>query len=167
MGQPVAMGESRAASVGCARVECLACGGGYQATELGATREPAADQAGVGGHADQCPARQAGGKRTLGGAYSDKAGFGINTATTRQTPKDRGAMKMTPDPFSSRPLFFPDPFSSPVNQPLTKQELEAMRVSAQRGRPVGSERWVARTAAKLGLESTLRPRGRPRKAEEP
>ncbi len=53
-----------------------------------------------------------------------------------------------------------------VNRPLTKQELEAMRISAQRGRPVGSERWVARTAVKLGLESTLRPRGRPRKAEE-
>ncbi|HSW46763.1 MAG TPA: hypothetical protein VLM89_14470, partial [Phycisphaerae bacterium] len=34
------------------------------------------------------------------------------------------------------------------------------------GRPYGGEPWVSRTAAKLGLESTLRPVGRPKKPRE-
>jgi putative transposase len=50
-----------------------------------------------------------------------------------------------------------------VNQPMSASELTAMRHCVQRGTPYGSDRWVARTATKLGLESTLRPRGRPRK----
>jgi putative transposase len=35
----------------------------------------------------------------------------------------------------------------------------------QRGRPFGSEKWQKATAKRLGLESTFRPRGRPRKEE--
>ena len=40
------------------------------------------------------------------------------------------------------------------------------RTSAARQRPYGDEGWVRRTAARLGLEFTLRPRGRPRKGEK-
>ena len=50
-----------------------------------------------------------------------------------------------------------------VNQALTAKELDALRLSAQRGRPYGSERWQASVANHLGLESTLHSRGRPRK----
>jgi putative transposase len=53
-----------------------------------------------------------------------------------------------------------------VNEPLTEAELEALRQSVARGRPYGTERWQKRAAANLGLEFTLRPRGRPRKATE-
>ncbi len=53
-----------------------------------------------------------------------------------------------------------------VNRPETLQELEALRRSAQRGSPFGSERWQVRTAKRLSLESTLRPRGRPTKDSE-
>ena len=49
-----------------------------------------------------------------------------------------------------------------VNAPLSKQELEAVRLSAHRGRPLGDEGWVESTARRLNLESTMRPRGRPR-----
>jgi putative transposase len=49
-----------------------------------------------------------------------------------------------------------------VNQSERASELEDLRCSAQRGRPFGSEGWVARIAKRLGLESTLRPRGRPK-----
>jgi putative transposase len=49
------------------------------------------------------------------------------------------------------------------NQAQTPEELEALRRSVQRGRPYGDTGWVKRMAARLGLESTLRPRGRPRK----
>ncbi|MBN1435745.1 MAG: transposase [Sedimentisphaerales bacterium] len=38
-------------------------------------------------------------------------------------------------------------------------------VSIQRGRPYGDKEWVVRTAQKLGLDSTLRPRGRPKKKQ--
>jgi putative transposase len=52
-----------------------------------------------------------------------------------------------------------------VNEPETEAELKALRHSVQRGTPYGSESWVKRTARQLGLESTLRPPGRPRKVE--
>ncbi len=52
-----------------------------------------------------------------------------------------------------------------VNEPQTESELEALRQSISRGRPFGSKVWQAETAEQLGLESTLRPRGRPRKRE--
>ena len=49
-----------------------------------------------------------------------------------------------------------------VNRPETASELEDLRCSAQRGRPFGSQGWVVRVAKRLSLESTLRPRGRPK-----
>jgi putative transposase len=50
-----------------------------------------------------------------------------------------------------------------VNRPQTEAEVAAIRRSVQRGRPFGPEAWCGRVAARLGLASTLRPRGRPRK----
>jgi len=52
-----------------------------------------------------------------------------------------------------------------VNRALTKKELEAVRVSVVRGRPFGSETWQASVAKRLGLESTFRSRGRPKKSD--
>ena len=49
-----------------------------------------------------------------------------------------------------------------VNQPLSDSELDAVRLSTQRGRPLGDERWVKSTVKKFNLESTIRPRGRQR-----
>ena len=53
-----------------------------------------------------------------------------------------------------------------VNQPLTETELKALPESIARERPYGSERWKQQAAQKLGLESSMRPRGRPRKTSE-
>jgi putative transposase len=50
-----------------------------------------------------------------------------------------------------------------VNAPQTAAEMEAMRRSMERGAPLGSPLWTDRVAKRLGLESTLRPRGRPTK----
>lgn len=50
-----------------------------------------------------------------------------------------------------------------VNAPQTEAELARLRTSIQRGRPFGDDTWTERTADRLGLESTLRPRGRPKK----
>ena len=48
-----------------------------------------------------------------------------------------------------------------VNQPQTSGEVEVIRKSIARGMPYGTERWVSQTAARLEINHTLRPRGRP------
>jgi putative transposase len=53
-----------------------------------------------------------------------------------------------------------------VNEAATEKELQRLRGSAERGCPFGAEKWVQQTAKALGLESTLRARGRPTKASE-
>jgi putative transposase len=52
-----------------------------------------------------------------------------------------------------------------VNQPQTEPELAAVRKSVARAAPFGDDAWVQSSAKRLGLTSTLRPRGRPRKKE--
>jgi putative transposase len=49
-----------------------------------------------------------------------------------------------------------------VNAAQTEAELLMLRNCVQRGRPFGDDLWSNRTAQVLGLQSTLRPRGRPR-----
>jgi len=49
-----------------------------------------------------------------------------------------------------------------VNTPLASCELSAVSKSLKRGSPIGEAAWVRSSARRLGLESTLRPRGRPR-----
>jgi putative transposase len=50
-----------------------------------------------------------------------------------------------------------------VNDPQTEAELAAVRRSVQRGNPFGEESWSKTAVRRLGLESTLRPQGRPKK----
>ena len=66
---------------------------------------------------------------------------------------------------SDWPIVRPPNWRRLVDKPLTAGELDAARRSVQRGQPLGEAAWVHRTAARLGLASTLRPRGRPRKEE--
>jgi putative transposase len=49
-----------------------------------------------------------------------------------------------------------------VNRPQSEAELEAVRRCANRGSPLGDANWTAATARSLGIEFTLRSRGRPR-----
>ena len=51
-----------------------------------------------------------------------------------------------------------------VNQPIAADELVRLDISLQRGRPYGTDRWTHAAATRLGLESTLRPIGRPKKS---
>ena len=51
-----------------------------------------------------------------------------------------------------------------VEASLPRATLAELRQCVQRGRPCGSAAWVHKTAARLGLEFTLRGPGRPRKA---
>jgi len=63
---------------------------------------------------------------------------------------------------SDWPVERPRDWLTRVNRPQSASELEALRVSVQRGRPFGEEAWVKRMAKRFGMESTLRPRGRPK-----
>jgi putative transposase len=49
-----------------------------------------------------------------------------------------------------------------VNRPQHEAELAAIRLSVARGRPYGGEMWQTKVTQQLGLEHTVRPRGRPR-----
>jgi len=69
------------------------------------------------------------------------------------------------DPAS--PLLAASPLPRPVdwleivNQPQCEAELQALRRCLRRGCPFGDAPWVDATAKRLGLEATLRERGRP------
>jgi putative transposase len=52
-----------------------------------------------------------------------------------------------------------------VKVPQSEAELSALRRSANRGCPFGEAFWSDGIVRRLGLESTLRPRGRPKKQE--
>lgn len=61
------------------------------------------------------------------------------------------------------PVPIPNGWREWVNEPQTAAELEALRISVNRGRPFGNDEWVGTTARTLSLEGTLRRRGRPPK----
>jgi putative transposase len=65
------------------------------------------------------------------------------------------------------PIPMPKDWLVQVQKPQTEAELAVLRRSVLRGSPYGDTAWQKRTARRLGLEHTLRPRGRPKKAEQP
>ena len=68
---------------------------------------------------------------------------------------------------STWPLRLPRAWLELVNEPQTEAELESLRHCTQRGRPLGSEHWIESTEKLLGIQSTIRPRGRPRNPDPP
>ena len=73
------------------------------------------------------------------------------------TPKDKSLLSRWPLP--RRPGWLDH-----VNTPQTEAELAALTRCIHRGNPFGNERWSSKMVHKLNLQSTLRPRGRPKKA---
>jgi putative transposase len=73
-------------------------------------------------------------------------------------PRDAPALKAAPWPIDR-----PRNWISLVNTPLREDEVRQIRTSMTRERPLGSESWVKKAAARLKLEWTLRPRGRPKR----
>ncbi len=66
-----------------------------------------------------------------------------------------------PAVLSGMPQPLPANWRAVVNEPETPAELDRIRKSVTRGAPFGEQRWCRVTAHRLGLDSTLRPRGRP------
>jgi putative transposase len=67
---------------------------------------------------------------------------------------------------SGWPLPRPRLWLQHVNRAQTEGEVQAIRRSVKRGQPYGADHWVRTTTRRLGLESTLRPRGRPKKSDD-
>ena len=63
------------------------------------------------------------------------------------------------------PIELPTSWERYVNAPLTEVELGALRQSVNRQTPYGAPLWQLDVCERLGLESTLRPRGRPRNGD--
>ena len=59
------------------------------------------------------------------------------------------------------PIPLPEDWATWMDQPLFDHELTALRICVNRQQPFGAPEWQQRLAATLGLESTLRRRGRP------
>jgi putative transposase len=63
------------------------------------------------------------------------------------------------------PIPRPSDWLAYVNQSAEAEEADAVRRCARRGTPFGDEAWTANIADQLGLQSTLRARGRPPNAD--
>ena len=61
------------------------------------------------------------------------------------------------------PVDMPEDYLWRLNEPMGEQELEPIRKAIKRGSPFGPDAWCERMVSEFGLESTVRPRGRPKK----
>ncbi|MBI5314665.1 MAG: hypothetical protein HZB34_01685 [Nitrospirae bacterium] len=64
------------------------------------------------------------------------------------------------------PIESPPEWVQWINQPLLDHELVTLPTRVNRQQPFGREDWQASIATTLGLESTMRKQGRPRKLLE-
>jgi putative transposase len=64
------------------------------------------------------------------------------------------------------PVDRPGNWLARVNRQMDDRQVEQVRQSIARGRPLGDDEWTQRMARRLGLQHTLRPRGRPRKEKK-
>jgi putative transposase len=69
-------------------------------------------------------------------------------------------------PLTPWPVARPADWLKRVNTPMKPDEEAAVLRSIQRGQPFGGPDWAEDAARRLGLESTFRPVGRPRKIRE-
>ena len=72
-----------------------------------------------------------------------------------------GSNRKPPLILADWPVERPRDWLTKVSRPMRQAELDLLHESVNRGRPFGNDRWVANTAARLGLGNTLRKPGRP------
>ena len=64
------------------------------------------------------------------------------------------------------PVTLPPDWTQRVHREIDTKSLQALQSSINRSRPLGETEWIVKTARKMGLESTLRKRGRPKKVPD-
>lgn len=65
------------------------------------------------------------------------------------------------DKLTTWPVDRPGNWSDDVNRPMDEEALKSVRRSVSKGLPLGMPDWQAKTAGRLGLQTTVRRRGRP------
>jgi len=75
----------------------------------------------------------------------------------------KGALQRWQRPW---PVARPSTWLKDVNRAMEDETIQPVRHSVTRGLPLGNDPWITRIATRLGLHTTLRPRGRPRKNPE-
>ena len=63
---------------------------------------------------------------------------------------------------SAGPIDLPSDWVGQVNRPQSDAEEQAILRSLRRGQPLGDQQWMQRVTRRYDLQSTLRPRGRPK-----
>jgi len=63
------------------------------------------------------------------------------------------------------PVELPKEWSKFINESISEKELEKLRQSVSRQSPYGDSLWQVHVSKTFGLESTIRPRGRPRRED--
>ena len=94
------------------------------------------------------------------------AGLARSARRWRWSSLGRATLGLPGPPLETGPVAKPERWQEWVDQPETEAELTALRRSVARGVPFGAESWQRQTAKRLGLESSLRPVGRPSRAEK-
>ena len=85
-------------------------------------------------------------------------------------PGKRRQAENEPDPYplshylTAGPVERPAPWLRFVNRDGDEAEIERLREAMARNAPFGDDDWRKKQAKRLGLQSTLRPRGRPKKS---
>jgi len=74
---------------------------------------------------------------------------------THGTAEERALLAESPVPLAAD-------WTARVNAPQTELELASLRRSVARNQPYGCESWRTKVIQQLGLEHTVRPRGRPK-----
>jgi putative transposase len=72
----------------------------------------------------------------------------------RLNPQDERRKLLVPWPIEQR-----SDYLHWINQPQTQAEIDALRISINRGRPFGNPAWQQKTIARLGLQSSIRSKG--------
>jgi|UniRef100_A0A7C6AGX3 putative transposase len=88
----------------------------------------------------------------------------VNSAVEWEWSSHRERINLIPNKILSNPLIdIPSHWTKFVDEPLSFNDLEKLRNSINRQAPYGEEEWQIQICKNLGLESTIRPRGRPAK----
>jgi putative transposase len=74
---------------------------------------------------------------------------------------ETGEPSSVPTLLTKSPVELPQPWIEWVDRPLADNEVDALRLCAQRERPYGERAWVHGAADRFGLRSSLNPQGRP------
>lgn len=98
---------------------------------------------------------------------AERAGLVSNGQLWRWSSLWHRVNSCNPPWLSEWPLLLSGSCVEPSNQPQCLADLASIRAAIRRGAPYGDEQWRDCTSRTLGLESAVRPRGRPRKDSRP